>query len=463
MENAASFDLNQALAHWRANLQNLGGFSAADLEELEGHLRESISALHERGLSVEEAFVVATRRLGSERQLAEEFGKANPQRVWTERAMWMVAGLLAADTLRVIAQPFPNMVLACASRSGLNGHLPAALSLLTGWIVWWGGLVIVYWMLSRRSSRRDRVVQACLQRPVWTGLGLFLGLESLHYFMRNVLRWAEPAYVLFGGPEVGFSAQTIAILNRWFLWAGLLQEVVWIAAVPLLAGYAWRKRQKPVAPGSPGSHELQPGEGEAARALQGQGLSLHEAGLVLARRRGAQAVVSRSLAHVTDRGIWMERAVWMVTGVALIHWLEQFVLSPAWILAAATGSAAPLLQHLAALGSVGLGLAVAAAIVAGLWRWIARHPSQSASIGRVCLRRPALAAIVLVGICAGFGFGEYALFTYVVRPANLGVGAIGSQWLTYRGALTHLLIPIALLLWLARRWQKFGANAAVGA
>src|SRR5512137_1368816 len=136
MESSTSFDLNQALAHWRGNLQNVGGFSAANLEELEGHLRESISTLHARGLSVEEAFLVATRRLGSERQLADEFAKANPQRTWTERALWMVAGVLAADTLSVIAQPFPNIVLNCVGRSGLNGHLPAALSLLTGGFVW---------------------------------------------------------------------------------------------------------------------------------------------------------------------------------------------------------------------------------------------------------------------------------------------------------------------------------------
>ena len=171
METSSAFDLNQALCRWRANLQNLGGFSGADLEELENHLRESIFVLHAGGLPVEEAFMVATRRLGSERQLAEEFAKANPQRTWTERALWMVFGVLAAYTLTAVTMPFPNIFVSCIVRSGLDGHLIVALNRLAYWVVWGGGAAIGYWLLSRQSMRRDRWVAACLRRPVLTGLG----------------------------------------------------------------------------------------------------------------------------------------------------------------------------------------------------------------------------------------------------------------------------------------------------
>ncbi len=37
-------------------------------------------------------------------------------------------------------------------------------------------------------------------------------------------------------------------------------------------------------------------------------------------------------------------------------------------------------------------------------------------------------------------------YTHVVRPADSGIGVIGSQWMMCGGALTQLLIPIALLL-----------------
>src|ERR1035441_5554201 len=114
METSAPLDLDQALGQWRASLQHLGGFRADELDELEGHLRESISVLHAKGLPVQEAFMIATRRLGSERQLSEEFAKANPQRFWTERAMWMVAGILAADALDRVAAPLSGIVMSCA-------------------------------------------------------------------------------------------------------------------------------------------------------------------------------------------------------------------------------------------------------------------------------------------------------------------------------------------------------------
>jgi hypothetical protein len=461
METSSPFDLDQALWHWRAGLQNLGGIHGEELEELEGHLRESISVLHAGGLSAQEAFMVATRRLGSERQLADEFAKANPRRAWTERALWMVAGVLAAYTLTVVARPLSHIFTGCALRSGLNGHLVAALDLLSGWIVWAGGAAIAYWILSRHSLRRDHVVAACIRQPVLAGLGLFIGLECLQlYWWRNVMVLTEPVMNFFGGQQVATNPQTMAIMTSWSLWEFHLTELLWIAAVPLLAGYAWRKREQLAASGSPIAYELQPGEDEVARALQGQGISRDEASLVLARRRCPQEVVAPPVARVTNRGIWLERAVWMVTGVALSHCLQWLVLQPALIVAATSGPAAPLLQHLAGLVSVSLGLTLAGAIIAGLWRWITRHPRQSASIGRVCRLRPVAAAMALVMVCAGIGFGEYALFTQVILPANLGIGAIGSQWMMYGDALTYLLIPITLLLWLARRWRSIQTNPA---
>ena len=330
MENSTPFDLDQALRQWRASLQNLGGLHAEELEELEGHLRESISVLHARGLPAQEAFMIATRRLGSKRQLSDEFAKANPQRAWTERAMWMVAGVLVVYALTTVARPVSNIVLSCVVRSGLNGHLLGALELLAGWVVWTGAAATAYWFVSRHSSRRDRVVQACIRQPVLTGLGLFIGLKCLQYLMRSVFIFADPVMNFFGGQQVAINPQTIALLPSWAFWAGILTQLLWVAAGPLLAGYAWRKRGRPASE-SPLSYELRPGEAEAARALQGQGLSRDEANLLLVRRRSPQEVVALPFGLITDRGIWLERAVWMVTGVARSQCLELLVLSLGWL------------------------------------------------------------------------------------------------------------------------------------
>jgi hypothetical protein len=291
MENSTPFDLNQALCQWRDSLQNLGGFRADELEELEGHLRESISVLHARGLTVQEAFMIATRRLGSERQLSAEFAKADPQRVWSERAMWMVAGVLAAYTLSVVIAPVTGVVLNCAICSGLNEQAIGALYLLTRWVVWVGTAAIAYRVISRHLIWFDRVVQACLRQPVLTGLGLFLGLKALQYGAMYAPRLAEPLFSFLSGHHVPISQPNANFLNTWLLWGYVLTQVLWLAAGPLLAGYAWRKR------GSPGSEsavssKLRPGDDAAALALQGQGLSRDDASLVLEWRRCPQEAVA---------------------------------------------------------------------------------------------------------------------------------------------------------------------------
>jgi hypothetical protein len=465
MENQTPFDLDHALSQWRASLQNLGGMHPEELEELECHLRESISVLQARGLSIPEAFAIATRRLGSDRQLSAEFAKANPHRLWTERAMWMVAGVLAAFVLRAVTVPIAYFVMNCALWSGVNGHQAAALHLLTGWVLWTGAAGSAFWILSRRSSSLDRLSRVCLQRPVLTGLGLFIGLQCLQYGMRSVNRFAEPVYSFFTRHDVVPNPNIGVDLSWWFLCGDLLTQVLWIAAGPLLAGYAWRKRGRPESE-PPVSHELQPGEDKAACVLQDQGLSLEEAGLILARRRCPQGVAASSPGLAISRGIWLERAVWMVTGVALSRCLELLVLNLGWLPVMITRPAAPLCQHLTGFASACLSLLLGGGIIAGLWRWVTHHSRQSASIGQLCGRRPLLTAIALVVVCAGIGLSEYALFTYAAKrmalPTQISIGPIASQWFTYSHALTQLIIPIALLLWLARRWRSIQPNPAPG-
>ena len=93
MENTADFDLSSALQRWRESLAKLPSFRPGDLQELESHLHDSILAWQAKGLSAEEAFLIATRRLGTAHCLASEFAKVNPKEVWLDRIMWMVIGV----------------------------------------------------------------------------------------------------------------------------------------------------------------------------------------------------------------------------------------------------------------------------------------------------------------------------------------------------------------------------------
>ncbi len=94
METTTPFDLNNAIRDWRKNLAQSPSFHSENLDELESHLRDSTSALSGRGLSAEEAFIIATKRIGQPCVLQSEFTKVNATSVWLDRALWMLAGML---------------------------------------------------------------------------------------------------------------------------------------------------------------------------------------------------------------------------------------------------------------------------------------------------------------------------------------------------------------------------------
>jgi signal peptidase I len=92
MENQTSFDLSGAIQNWRRNLAQSAAFRSADLDELEAHLRDAIPGLQAVGLSTEESFLIASRRIGTRHTLELEFGKINAGHAWLNRP-WL-AGLL---------------------------------------------------------------------------------------------------------------------------------------------------------------------------------------------------------------------------------------------------------------------------------------------------------------------------------------------------------------------------------
>lgn len=92
MEATTPFDLNQAIQRWRENLGQSPAFRSENLFELESHLRDSVARLQRQELSDEEAFLVATKRLGPPATLETEFAKQNVQLVWLDRALWVLVG-----------------------------------------------------------------------------------------------------------------------------------------------------------------------------------------------------------------------------------------------------------------------------------------------------------------------------------------------------------------------------------
>jgi hypothetical protein len=88
------FDVEKQIGQWRDDLSASENLAAADVGELETHLREEVSHLRDAGLSDAEAFLVARHRLGDAAALEMEFAKINTGTRLAIRLQWLAAGAL---------------------------------------------------------------------------------------------------------------------------------------------------------------------------------------------------------------------------------------------------------------------------------------------------------------------------------------------------------------------------------
>lgn len=83
-QNQRGDQLEDQFAQWRDYLRQRKELAQADVEELEDHLRTSVSELIDVGLRPDEAFLVAVKRLGSLDQLSREFAREHSERLWKQ-------------------------------------------------------------------------------------------------------------------------------------------------------------------------------------------------------------------------------------------------------------------------------------------------------------------------------------------------------------------------------------------
>ncbi|MFT3893451.1 MAG: hypothetical protein QM730_17625 [Anaerolineales bacterium] len=87
-------NLEPAIENWRKELLAQESILPENIEEMEDHLRTSCLHLLKQGLSEDEAFFIAAKRLGASRKLNIEFRKVNTIALWVRRLQWMIIGFL---------------------------------------------------------------------------------------------------------------------------------------------------------------------------------------------------------------------------------------------------------------------------------------------------------------------------------------------------------------------------------
>jgi hypothetical protein len=115
--SAVNEELEGQIDEWRAFLLRRSAMGAAEVDELEDHLRTQVAELGEAGLSDDEAWLVAVKRMGNLDDLSREFAREYSDRLWKQlvlkpedaderrqssrRDFWVMMGLAFAAAVAI--------------------------------------------------------------------------------------------------------------------------------------------------------------------------------------------------------------------------------------------------------------------------------------------------------------------------------------------------------------------------
>ena len=239
-------ELSDRITTWRDGMG--GRLSAAELAELEDHLRETLGGLPEDALSPDERFLIATRRLGAPGAIVAEFEKADPARVWQGRVLWMLMGWAGVGLICGLTGFLAQAIALLAWDAGVSPGMAELWAFAEQVVVW----LLVGCLLTALMRGHDRGVRVMAGR--YTRLpGVVKGIIV-----------AAVALVLLGVPgslativrartmvpaEFGNQMYYLAIGN---LATNVVVTVSFIALAPWLASQQQRRVAAPADPGGTG-------------------------------------------------------------------------------------------------------------------------------------------------------------------------------------------------------------------
>jgi hypothetical protein len=144
--------LEDQIGQWRSYVRRRQAIHVVDVAELEDHLREQVAVLVDAGLTTDEAFLVAVRRMGDLDALSREFAREHSDRLWKQ----LVVSPSDAEEPRVAARTDAIVAFCLAAAAAVAIKVPAlfgmqldadagfyarnlsffVLPLLTGYFVW---------------------------------------------------------------------------------------------------------------------------------------------------------------------------------------------------------------------------------------------------------------------------------------------------------------------------------------
>jgi len=222
------FELENAVADWRNQITAGGVCTQADVAELEDHLREQTQRLGGGGLTPEEAFLVAARRLGDTASLTHEFRKVNARPMFM-RLFWMIAGILVYLLVMSASAAVAQASVTIGVVAGLRGMALALVSMAVQTVSVMAGVLVLFLLSRAGAGAGRRGFFSCA-----TGRVVLVGVVTIASVVSGVFaRIVLPALTarLLGSEGYGRMAASLAYAR--FAWPVLIPMVLAVILIAL--------------------------------------------------------------------------------------------------------------------------------------------------------------------------------------------------------------------------------------
>jgi len=131
MERKKDFIIQEQIDLWVTIIKSEPSITEIDSEELKSHLLDSIDQLKDAGLNEEEAFWVASRRIGTTSDWVEDYCLVNNQVIQLRRSVLILAGVLIYFCLFFFIESTSRLLFIIFLNKDISGYLAIK------WVSWY--------------------------------------------------------------------------------------------------------------------------------------------------------------------------------------------------------------------------------------------------------------------------------------------------------------------------------------
>ena len=196
------FDIKEAISDWGKNLDSSKGLTDSDIEELKAHLEDEYnSVLDEKDITGEEAFMIASGRVGYVQDWGDEFTECNKRSFELRNVAIVCSGVLVYLFAYYLIRLIVAAVYIINIRSGYDLLKATTISRL----VVYGFLIIFTVLIINLFLKNDEFLSGLIDRlglNARTLLKIAIATMILGIFNHMSLPMLEKYTVMAGGSNV---------------------------------------------------------------------------------------------------------------------------------------------------------------------------------------------------------------------------------------------------------------------